>query len=88
VLRLADFSGNQDANFGRAMMAWEASIAKLTGGKITFEASGGVRTNDVSELEPIAAAQRAAAVAALAASAPPAVTDPQGVIDADLARLV
>jgi len=40
-----------------------------------------VRTHDVSELEPIAKAQREAAVAALAQSAPASVTDPQGVVD-------
>lgn len=37
MLRLADFSGNQDANFGRAMVAWQASITEFTNGKITFE---------------------------------------------------
>ncbi|MBL4808255.1 MAG: C4-dicarboxylate TRAP transporter substrate-binding protein [Rhodobacteraceae bacterium] len=37
VLKLADFSGNQDANFGRAMVTWEEAITEFTGGKITFE---------------------------------------------------
>ncbi|MBV7379973.1 C4-dicarboxylate TRAP transporter substrate-binding protein [Maritimibacter sp. DP4N28-5] len=37
TLKLADFSGNQDANFGKAMVAWEESITEFTGGKITFE---------------------------------------------------
>ena len=36
-LKLADFSGNQDANFGKAMVAWEKAITEFTGGKITFE---------------------------------------------------
>ena len=46
-----------------------------------------VHTNDVSELEPVAKAQREAAVAALAQSAPGSVTDPQGVIDAYTKRI-
>lgn len=37
TLKLADFSGNQDANFGKAMVAWEESITEFTGGKIAFE---------------------------------------------------
>ncbi|WP_292023172.1 C4-dicarboxylate TRAP transporter substrate-binding protein [Maritimibacter sp. UBA3975] len=37
TLKLADFSGNQDANFGKAMVAWEDSITEFTDGKITFE---------------------------------------------------
>ncbi|MZR11478.1 hypothetical protein GQE99_00330 [Maritimibacter sp. DP07] len=37
TLKLADFSGNQDANFGKAMVAWEESITEFTDGKITFE---------------------------------------------------
>jgi TRAP-type C4-dicarboxylate transport system substrate-binding protein len=37
VLKLADFSGNQDANFGKAMVEWENAITKFTDGKITFE---------------------------------------------------
>jgi TRAP-type C4-dicarboxylate transport system substrate-binding protein len=50
-------------------------------------AAGGVRTNDVSELEPVAAAQRAAYVAAMAGTAPAAVENPQAVIDAYLGRI-
>ncbi|MCC5987090.1 MAG: C4-dicarboxylate TRAP transporter substrate-binding protein [Pararhodobacter sp.] len=46
-----------------------------------------VRVNDVSELEPVAAAQRAEAVQALAQSAPAAVDDPQAVIDTYLERI-
>jgi TRAP-type C4-dicarboxylate transport system substrate-binding protein len=46
-----------------------------------------IHTNDVSELEPVAAAQRAAAIATLADSAPGAVEDPQKVIDDYLARI-
>lgn len=46
-----------------------------------------IRVNDVSELEPVAAAQRAEAVQALAQSAPAAVQDPQAVIDTYLARI-
>lgn len=37
VLRLADFSGDQNANFGRAMTAWQEAVTEFTGGKITFE---------------------------------------------------
>lgn len=37
VLKLADFSGDQSANFGRAMVEWEAAVTKFTNGKITFE---------------------------------------------------
>ena len=37
VLKLADFSGDQNANFGKAMVAWEEAITEFTGGKITFE---------------------------------------------------
>lgn len=37
VLRLADFSGDQTANFGRAMVAWQDAVTEFTGGKITFE---------------------------------------------------
>ncbi|PHR52768.1 MAG: hypothetical protein COA47_17480 [Robiginitomaculum sp.] len=37
TLKLADFSGNQDANFGQAMVAWEEAITEFTDGKITFE---------------------------------------------------
>lgn len=37
TLKLADFSGDQNANFGKAMVAWEESITEFTGGKITFE---------------------------------------------------
>lgn len=37
TLRLADFSGDQNANFGKAMVAWEESITEFTDGKITFE---------------------------------------------------
>lgn len=37
ILKLADFSGNQDANFGKAMVAWEEAITEFTDGKITFE---------------------------------------------------
>lgn len=37
ILKLADFSGNQDANFGKAMVEWENAITEFTGGKITFE---------------------------------------------------
>jgi TRAP-type C4-dicarboxylate transport system substrate-binding protein len=37
VLKLADFSGNQDANFGKAMVEWENAITEFTDGKITFE---------------------------------------------------
>lgn len=74
------------ANVRAAQDIWRGYLAiEARAGELI--AAGGVRTNDVSELEPIAAAQRAAAVAALAASAPPAVTDPQGVIDAYLARV-
>ena len=36
-LRLADFSGGADANFGKAMVAWEEAITEFTDGKITFE---------------------------------------------------
>lgn len=37
VLKLADFSGDQTANFGRAMVEWEQAVTKFTNGKITFE---------------------------------------------------
>ncbi|GKY89963.1 C4-dicarboxylate TRAP transporter substrate-binding protein [Sinisalibacter aestuarii] len=37
TLKLADFSGDQTANFGKAMVAWEESITAFTDGKITFE---------------------------------------------------
>jgi TRAP-type C4-dicarboxylate transport system substrate-binding protein len=37
VLKLADFSGNQTANFGSAMVKWEEAITEFTKGKITFE---------------------------------------------------
>lgn len=37
VLKLADFSGNQTANFGAAMVKWEEAITEFTKGKITFE---------------------------------------------------
>ncbi|WP_180900728.1 C4-dicarboxylate TRAP transporter substrate-binding protein [Martelella soudanensis] len=37
VLKLADFSGDQNANFGKAMVAWEEAITAYTKGKITFE---------------------------------------------------
>ncbi len=37
VLRLADFSGDQSANFGRAMVAWQEAVTAHTDGKITFE---------------------------------------------------
>ena len=37
VLKLADFSGDQNANFGKAMVAWEEAITAYTNGKITFE---------------------------------------------------
>jgi TRAP-type C4-dicarboxylate transport system substrate-binding protein len=37
TLKLADFSGDQTANFGKAMVAWEESITDFTDGKITFE---------------------------------------------------
>lgn len=37
VLKLADFSGDQNANFGAAMVAWEEAITEFTEGKITFE---------------------------------------------------
>lgn len=37
TLKLADFSGDQNANFGKAMVAWEESITDFTDGKITFE---------------------------------------------------
>lgn len=37
TLRLADFSGDQNANFGKAMVAWEEAITEFTEGKITFE---------------------------------------------------
>lgn len=37
TLKLADFSGDQNANFGKAMVAWEESITAFTQGKITFE---------------------------------------------------
>lgn len=37
VLKLADFSGDQNAIFGRAMTKWENSITEFTKGKITFE---------------------------------------------------
>lgn len=37
VLKLADFSGDQTANFGAAMVKWEEAITEYTGGKITFE---------------------------------------------------
>lgn len=37
VLKLADFSGPQDANFGIAMTEWEEEITEFTDGKITFE---------------------------------------------------
>ncbi len=37
VLKLADFSGDQNANFGSAMVEWEKAITEFTGGKITFE---------------------------------------------------
>lgn len=37
VLRLADFSGDANANFGKAMVAWEEAITEFTQGKITFE---------------------------------------------------
>lgn len=37
TLKLADFSGDQNANFGAAMVAWEEAITEFTDGKITFE---------------------------------------------------
>lgn len=37
TLKLADFSGDQNANFGKAMVAWEEAITEFTKGKITFE---------------------------------------------------
>lgn len=37
VLKLADFSGDQNANFGAAMVKWEEAITEFTKGKITFE---------------------------------------------------
>ncbi len=37
VLKLADFSGDQTANFGKAMVEWEKAITDHTKGKITFE---------------------------------------------------
>ena len=37
VLKLADFSGDQTANFGKAMVEWEEAITEFTEGKITFE---------------------------------------------------
>ncbi|MBF9033755.1 hypothetical protein HKCCE2091_05840 [Rhodobacterales bacterium HKCCE2091] len=37
TLRLADFSGDDTANFGRAMVAWEEAITEFTEGKVTFE---------------------------------------------------
>lgn len=37
VLKLADFSGDQSANFGKAMVEWENAITEYTDGKITFE---------------------------------------------------
>ncbi len=37
TLRLADFSGDDTANFGRAMVAWEEAVTEFTEGKITFE---------------------------------------------------
>jgi len=37
TLKLADFSGDQTANFGKAMVAWEEAITEFTEGKITFE---------------------------------------------------
>ncbi|MDF0599611.1 C4-dicarboxylate TRAP transporter substrate-binding protein [Psychromarinibacter sp. C21-152] len=37
VLQLADFSGDQTANFGKAMVEWEEAITEFTDGKITFE---------------------------------------------------
>lgn len=36
-LRLADFSGGEDANFGAAMVKWEEEITEFTDGKITFD---------------------------------------------------
>lgn len=36
-LRLADFSGPDTANFGKAMVAWEEAITEYTEGKITFD---------------------------------------------------
>jgi TRAP-type transport system periplasmic protein len=37
VLKLADFSGDPNANFGSAMVKWEEAITEFTNGKITFE---------------------------------------------------
>ena len=37
VLKLADFSGDPQANFGSAMVKWEEAITEYTKGKITFE---------------------------------------------------
>ena len=37
TLKLADFSGDQTANFGKAMVTWEEAITDFTDGKITFE---------------------------------------------------
>lgn len=37
VLKLADFSGDPNANFGAAMVKWEEAITEYTDGKITFE---------------------------------------------------
>ncbi len=37
VLKLADFSGDQTANFGAAMVEWQKAITEFTEGKITFE---------------------------------------------------
>lgn len=75
-----------EANARAAQAIWQGYLRiEARAGELI--ASGGVRTNDVSELEPVAAAQRAAYVAAMAENAPAAISDPQAVIDAYLGRI-
>lgn len=74
------------ANARAAQAIWQGYM-RIEAAAGELIASGGVHTNDVSELEPVAAAQRADYVAAMAANAPAAIGDGQAVIDAYLARI-
>lgn len=66
---------------------WMGYLEIEAGAGDLIAAADEIHTNDVSALEPVAAKQRAEAVAALASTAPATVTDPQAVIDAYLARI-
>lgn len=75
-----------EANARAAYKIWQGylEIEARAGDLI---ASGKVHTNDVSELEPVAAAQRDEAIASMADNAPAAIKDPQGVVDQYLERM-